>query len=108
MTTTPQNAATDARPMLTLARRGKLTMTVLTLARARMAGITPDPHATMVAVLHPDDKLFMAVSIEGLDLMRGLLGELQPRAVSVEGTPLEDVSLLREAVLGPREMLEAL
>lgn len=95
-------------PGLLLARRGRLTMSVLTLARARMAGITPDLHATIVAVLHPDDRLFMAISIEGLDLLRGLIGELQPRSVTVEGAPLEDVSLLREAVLGPREMLEAL
>lgn len=105
----PAPGATGARPAsLVVARRGQLTMTVLTLARARMAGIAVEPHATLVAVIHPDDRLFAAIGVEGLDLMRGLIGELQPRSVTVEGTQLEDVSLLREALLGPREMLEAL
>lgn len=103
---TTEQAQPGEQPVFTLARRGELTMTVLTLARARLAGVGIDPRASIIGVIHPDGGIFTAINFQGLDLLQGFIAELQPRSIIVEGAPGEDCSLLRLAILSPRSSLE--
>jgi hypothetical protein len=84
-------------PLVLAISCGELTMTVLTLARARLAGVAIDPRSAIVGVLHPDGGIFTAIGFERLADLQDVIAQMQPRSITVEGTPQEsvDVSLLR-------------
>ncbi len=77
---------------------GAATATVLTVNRALMAGIAVHPTATLAVVIQPDTGgLFTALSCISTEHLANFLGQLQPRNVTVEGMPGEDVTALRLA-----------
>lgn len=76
------------------ARRGELTMIVMTPKRARVIGGPVRGDTAVVAELRPDDGRPFEVCFASVDRLREFIADMQPRALMVECAPGEDAAEL--------------
>ncbi len=81
------------------ARRGQLTLIVMTRARAAFLGISPRAGVVLVGELRPDADWPFLVNFASVDAIRSFIRELAPRTVLVECAAGESLPELQDAPL---------
>jgi len=77
-----------------VAQRGRLSLIVMTAARARITGVELRPGTAVVGELRPDDGPPFHVCLASMEDLRAMIYDLQPREVIVECVPGEDATEL--------------